>query len=59
MLAALLSEYKGILVAYERDYRQLKGTECQALVQAIMEEMSAQSEGGLSANTMKGLDKVS
>ena len=46
-------------MAHERDYRQLKGIERQALVQAIMEEMSAQSEGGLSADTMKGLDKVS
>jgi hypothetical protein len=54
-----LSDYKEILIAHERDFRESRGNERQTIIQEVMEEMVAQSKGTLDKETMKGLDQVS
>lgn len=54
-----LSDYKNVLVAYEREYRESWGHECKEIVQDIMKEMVAQSKGTLDKDLMKELDQVS
>jgi hypothetical protein len=54
-----LSEYRGIFIAHEREYRESRSNERQAVVQAIMEEVAGQTEGTLDEDTMRELDHVS
>ena len=54
-----LSGYKPIMVSCEQDFQASRGPEHQVVVQKIIKEIGAQSEGALSKPTQKGLVKVS
>jgi hypothetical protein len=54
-----LSDYKDILLAYEKDYRLSKGDDRQDIVGQIMEEIASQGKGKLRQDAMKGLETVS
>ena len=54
-----LSEYKDILIAHDREYRESSSPDRQEIIQEIMQEMVAQSEGTLDQGTLKGLAVVS
>lgn len=54
-----LSDFKAILVAHERDYRESQGNDRQTVIKEVMEEIVAQSKGALDKETAKGLNQVS
>jgi len=54
-----LSDYKPILAAHEQEFWDSKGHTWQVVVEDIMKEMVAQSEGTLDKDFLKGLDLVS
>ena len=54
-----LDDYAAIFLGHEVDFRQTKGAARQEVLQEIMQEMVALSEGSLNEDGMKGLYKVS
>ena len=54
-----LDDYTAILLSHEVDYRSTRGVARQKILQEIMQEMVALSEGSLNEDGMKGLYKVS
>jgi hypothetical protein len=55
----LVSEYRDILLAHEKEYCLAKGTSRQDIVAEIIEEITSQGKGKLREDAMKGLDSVS
>lgn len=54
-----LSDYKEILTDHEQEYQQCLGLEHQSVLRDIIKEISTQSGGTVSEDTVKGLGKVS
>jgi len=54
-----LSDYKPILIAHRQEFWDSKGHTRQVVVEDVMKEMVAQSEGTLDKDLLKGLDLVS
>ena len=55
----LLANYHSILVAYEKEYRQSKGDECQKVIKDIIEGIASEGKGKFKEGDAKGLDLVS
>ena len=52
-----LGDYSAALVSYEMEFQQSKGPAHQAVLQEIVKQIVAESEGSLTGGAIKGLDR--